>query len=252
MYEGQWRNACNGGWPKDCYRYSARRGGRLAAQADYPYQGRTGRCSGSSTPNAMVAMKINGYQPVGKTEAANIAALASGPLSVCFAVTKKTRYYRNGIFKDLTCGRMRSDHAVTAVGYTSSYILVKNSWGKEWGYQGYIKFARNYRNCNLFENTIFSILVKTGKSDSGPDDKRTDYKENNSPEPQPKPKPNPSCKNAWSGCKTKFCNIWPVHYQKRYCQNTCGHCQESEDKEEECPPGLIKCRNGECNHAHFC
>jgi len=38
------------------------------------------------------------------------------------------------------------DHAVTAVGYGTSesgeaYYLVRNSWGSDWGEQGYIRIA---------------------------------------------------------------------------------------------------------------
>jgi len=38
------------------------------------------------------------------------------------------------------CGS-KLDHGVTLVGYSSSYWLIKNSWGETWGEKGYIRLA---------------------------------------------------------------------------------------------------------------
>ena len=40
-------------------------------------------------------------------------------------VTNKFQSYKSGIIKDTTCTG-RPNHAVTAVGYTANYVLVKN------------------------------------------------------------------------------------------------------------------------------
>ena len=58
VYETSRINGCRGGWPKHCYLYSARAGGRLAATADYSYTARDGTCESSSVPDSMVAAKI--------------------------------------------------------------------------------------------------------------------------------------------------------------------------------------------------
>ena len=44
----------------------------------------------------MISSKVSGYVMVPATEAANIEALASGAISVCFEVTKKTGFYQSG------------------------------------------------------------------------------------------------------------------------------------------------------------
>ena len=57
----------------------------------------------------------------------------------------KFAFYESGIFDYAKCGT-DVDHAVTAVGYGTSeegrpYFLVRNSWGADWGEDGYIRMA---------------------------------------------------------------------------------------------------------------
>lgn len=52
--------------------------------------------------------------------------------------------YSGGIISDATCGT-KINHGVLAVGYGyengMEYYLVKNSWGTQWGDNGYVKIA---------------------------------------------------------------------------------------------------------------
>ena len=241
---------CKGGWPKDCYTYSAKSGGRLAATADYGYTAQYSGCKGASTPDAMIGAKIRGYTAVPASEDANIQALSEGPLSVCFQVTSKTQYYSSGILKDDTC-RSWANHAVTAVGYTPSYVLVKNSWGKYWGDNGYIRFARGYHNCHLWELSVYPLLDTTGVTDSGRDDKASDYRTDGSvvptDAPTDAPTDDPNCFDDYSTCYVEWC----VHDYIRndYCKKTCGVCGGGKDK---CPTGTVKCGDGVCRHEHMC
>ena len=56
----------------------------------------------------------------------------------------------------------QANHAVLAVGYGTEngqdYWLVKNSWGKNWGENGYIKIKRGSNMCGI-ENVSFKLLV---------------------------------------------------------------------------------------------
>merc|ERR1712013_545014 len=240
VYENQ-RNGCNGGWPDDSYTYSRKNGGRLAATKDYRYTARDGKCQGSSKPDAMVAAKITGYQSVGGTEAANIAALASGSLSVAFEVTNFFQQYSSGILKDRTCSG-RPNHAVTAVGYTPQFVLVKNSWGTGWGDKGFVKFTRNYNNCGLFKYSSYPTLKKTSDTDDAASDAATDYDANGGDDPKPDP-PKPTCKDKKKSCNKNKCS--KNKYAKK-CQKTCGKCTEV------CPSGTIRCSDGVCRHEHMC
>merc|ERR1712099_56349 len=118
----------------------------------------------------------------------NIQALVDGALAVAFEVTNYFQQYQGGIIKDSTCSG-RPNHAVTAVGYTSKFVLVKNSWGSSWGDNGFVKFTRGYSNCGLFGYSSYPTLSKTGKRDSG-SDAATKYRpseDDDGPSPSPIP-----------------------------------------------------------------
>jgi len=235
VYEGK-LDGCRGGWPDNAYSYSADNGGRLAATADYPYEASDSACKASSKPNAALAYKIDGYTSAGSTEASNIVALASGSLSMAFEVTNKLQQYRSGIMRDDTCtGRI--NHGVTGVGYTANYVLVKNSWGAGWGDNGFVKFARNHGNCELFKYSSHARLSSTGSSDSGPDDKATNY----NPSGDDDDIPDPVCEDKAVNCTREYCTYQNI--ANKYCRKTCGMC---------CPSGTIRCPDSVCRHEHMC
>ena len=52
--------------------------------------------------------------------------------------------YHSGVITDAKCGT-EIDHGVLAVGYGKEgdleYFLVKNSWGAQWGDNGYVRIG---------------------------------------------------------------------------------------------------------------
>ena len=65
--------------------------------------------------------------------------------------------YTGGIFNHCDFGYPWDvDHAVIAFGYDDSSWIIKNSWGPEWGENGYIRLALG--NCNNVLQYIFAAI----------------------------------------------------------------------------------------------
>ena len=88
------------------------------------------------------------------------------PVSVAIdASSYKFQLYHNGIFDFENCGT-RLDHGVLIVGYgtenNEDYWIVKNSWGEQWGENGYIRIKRNSNKkeglCGIAMMPVIPIL----------------------------------------------------------------------------------------------
>ncbi|RXG60035.1 Cathepsin O, partial [Armadillidium vulgare] len=96
------------------------------------------------------------------TERELLAATATvGPISVCIdASSRSFHHYSQGVYYNPDCSSWDLDHAVLVTGYGTyngeEYWMVKNSWGTEWGDNGYIMMARNRsNNCGIATNLAF-------------------------------------------------------------------------------------------------
>ncbi|XP_027911567.1 ervatamin-B-like [Vigna unguiculata] len=132
---------CEGGYMEDGFEFIIKNGG-ITSEAKYPYKAAGGTCNRGSTPVA----EIKGYEKVPpNSEKALQKAVANQPVSVSIdADGAGFMFYSSGIYSG-ECGT-ELDHGVTAVGYGiangTEYWLVKNSWGTQWGEEGYVRMKR--------------------------------------------------------------------------------------------------------------
>jgi C1A family cysteine protease len=134
-------SGCRGGLPSAALKWVASNG--LCSQSDYPYTARDGQCKKTCTAVA----KISSSQGGQRGESTLQSALDKVPVSIAVDASGGFQSYKSGVFSG-PCGTSLN-HAITAVGYTGQYWIVKNSWGTSWGSAGYIFMARGKNLCGL-------------------------------------------------------------------------------------------------------
>ncbi len=114
----------------------------LPLEKDYPYIGSEGKCQ-SNIPE-FKDLNLLGYQYVLSHSSTSLKnALQHNPVCIALAGDPmKFLFYGEGIFDDDDCSKS-NNHAVLLVGYNTTndvpYWIVKNSWGENWGENGYIR-----------------------------------------------------------------------------------------------------------------
>ena len=131
---------CDGGLDSWAFEYAKTNG--LELETDYSYTGQTGKtCNADATKELVEATEYVHVPPKSVTQMK--AALNEQPVSVSVCGDSYIMLYDHGIIDARDCCK-KLDHAVTIVGYGTSdkgvdYFLVRNSWGKSWGEDGYFR-----------------------------------------------------------------------------------------------------------------
>jgi len=71
------------------------------------------------------------------------------------------QYYESGVYSDPGFQNSMDalDHGVLVVGYGDGFWIVKNSWGSDWGMEGYILMARDDGNmCGIATYATYSYV----------------------------------------------------------------------------------------------
>jgi len=141
---------CNGGFPTGAYAYVQSAGGIETEQA-YPYTAEGGQ-SGSCNFNqgSVVATVTNQGQSIAGESGIYQQLSTGGPVSVCVDASQWSSY-QGGV---LTSCTNNVDHCVQATGYANyntgnAYWIVRNSWGTDWGENGFIWIQIGQDLCSI-------------------------------------------------------------------------------------------------------
>ncbi len=147
---------CNGGLPDRAFRYAENTA--MCSEEKYEYTAKDGTCK---TCEGTIK-KLSGYTDIKKGDESQLeAAVLKTPIAVAIqADQKEFQLYKAGIM-DFDCGK-DLDHAVLLVGYgvenNVPYWKLKNSWGTEWGEEGYFRLKKGIDMCGVADSASYPLI----------------------------------------------------------------------------------------------
>lgn len=138
-------DTCFGGWSPTVFDYLQNEDHGINKEEDYPYKAISSNCRYDKSNR--VKVDFEGYRYIKDTEdAIKEALIKHGPILVMLGAHRKWQLYKGGVWYENECSEM-VNHSILLVGYGTEnghdFWLLKNSWGKDWGENGFIKYARN-------------------------------------------------------------------------------------------------------------
>jgi len=163
---------CNGGLPSHAFEYISSVSG-LQSETAYPYTAVTGPTCNFDSSEAVVSVEGGAFNITANDEyQLEKAVYYHGPVSICFEVVDGFDSYLSGVYTSTTCGNTAADvnHAVVAIGYGTDpdsgldFWIVKNSWGPDWGNEGYFWIERGVNMCGVGQCNSFPVDVTNPSS----------------------------------------------------------------------------------------
>lgn len=148
---------CEGGFTENGFRYAKEHG--LALASAYPYESYMGVAPGCNEAKIKPVVQVSDFNILESEEDMINYVLSTGPLSTCIDSTTWATY-QSGIMT--SCPNENIDHCVQIVGVNTEegYWIVRNTWGSNWGEDGYIRLALNSNTCGVQTDPIFTTVVR--------------------------------------------------------------------------------------------
>nr|BAH86062.1 cysteine protease [Haemaphysalis longicornis] len=153
---------CNGGLMDNGFQYIKANGG-IDTEESHPYTAQDGDCK---FKKADVGATDAGFVDIqqGSEDDLKKAVATVGPVSVAIDASHGSfQLYSQGVYDEPDCSSSQLDHGVLTVGYGvkngKKYWLVKNSWGGDWGDNGYILMSRDKDNqCGIASSASYPLV----------------------------------------------------------------------------------------------
>lgn len=158
-------DGCGGGLMEDLFKMA--KYWNIVTAEENPFKMKNKVCQ-NTQPNH--GIRVKSYQVMSDESNSQIEnhlahnLLKYGPIPVGVdSSSLNFELYKKGIIKEIHCGK-KIDHAVTVVGFgidkNIRYWIIKNSWGKHWGENGYFKLERDRNACGINSYSSFATAVE--------------------------------------------------------------------------------------------
>lgn len=139
---GNW--GCQGGNRLNTWYYYQNTG--VVTESCFPYSSGKGKVEACikecKNGEEWKKYKVTGVKRIAGVETIKEMLVTGGPIHTGFTVYEDFMQYKSGIYQH-TSGSSLGGHAVVIIGYGSengiNYWIIQNSWGPEWGEQGYFR-----------------------------------------------------------------------------------------------------------------
>jgi len=164
--KGRGDEGCNGGDTPTAYAYVIAAGG-MEPESAYPYTGEDDTCAFQKTK---VAATISNWTYITTTlneTEMQAKMITAGPLSICVDATT-WQFYFSGVIEYFCASAPEDlDHCVMITGYDDQFDWldrkvpvwnIRNSWGADWGYDGYLYVERGYNLCGVADEVTIPLI----------------------------------------------------------------------------------------------
>jgi len=154
-------DGCDGGDLPTAFKYVQQSG--LETSAKYPYTSGGGDDGTCLFDSGSVVARISGFQyatTTGNETQMQVAMIPNGPLSICVDAST-WQNYQGGVITS-GCGD-DLDHCVQIVGWGTTsdnipYWIIRNSWGTDWGINGYVWVERGLDECGVSDEATYVTI----------------------------------------------------------------------------------------------
>jgi len=204
-------DGCDGAPPHAYIKYWGDNKLGLAHESQYPYLNNKPRLTCPSLPTYNRGAEITGsfYSYSANEDLLKQLVYEHGAVVTSVKSEGPFMEYKGGIFAGCNPGS-DTDHAVAVVGYGTEngidYWVIKNSWGDNWGENGFIRLKRGVGMCGVGSNVA---AIKCGQSS----------KATNAPLTTQAP-----CFDNYTNCpEMAATSCWQTHIADG-CKKSCGLC----------------------------
>ncbi|ALC41072.1 CG4847 [Drosophila busckii] len=153
-------DGCDGGFQEYAFNFITKQNG-IAVGENYPYVDKKDTCKYTNKISGAEITGFAGIPPKDERTMKKVIATL-GPLACSVNGLESLLLYKRGIYNDEECNKGEPNHSILVVGYGSEngedYWIVKNSWDKNWGEDGYFRLPRGKNFCGIASECSYPVV----------------------------------------------------------------------------------------------